>query len=322
MTLFGPDISSYQHGINVRALIDQFVLAKATEGTYYTDADYQGWRTQAASSRKLFVWYHFLSGEDPHAQVQHTIASIGDATLPGMLDFEPTGSFRPTLAQALAYIDAAHAGGLRLRLLYFPRWYWSQIGSPDLSPLTARGIGLVSSAYPGGSGYPGDNAPGWLPYGGVTPLLYQYTDSAIEGGQRVGDMNAYKGTAQQLAAFLGTATPTPAPTTSGGSPVGTIPPSISAKWPELAGDFPANATFTDESALIWGDAGARAAALYARQTLDAVNALAQRIGAPVSVDVAALAAALAPHLEVGASADEVATAVVAHLAAAIQRGGS
>jgi hypothetical protein len=124
----------------------------------------------------------------------------------------------------------------------------------------------------------------------------------------------------RAAAILGTAPSSSPSTPSGGSPVGTIPPSIAQKWPELAGDFPPNAGFTDESALIWGDAGARAAALYARQALDAVRALTARIGSPVSVDVAALAAALAPHLESGASADEVATAVVAHLAAAIQNG--
>lgn len=102
--------------------------------------------------------------------------------------------------------------------------------------------------------------------------------------------------------------------------MGTIPPSISQKWPDLAGEFPPNATFTDESALIWADGGARAAALYALQARDAVNALAQHITAPPPVDVNALAAALAPLLHAGATADEVATAVVTHLASSLQKG--
>lgn len=97
--------------------------------------------------------------------------------------------------------------------------------------------------------------------------------------------------------------------------MGTIPASIGQKWSDIAGEFPANAAFDNDTALIWADGGARAAALYARQARDAVNALAARIGAPPAIDVNALAAALAPHLTAGATADEVAQAVVEHFGA-------
>jgi hypothetical protein len=239
-----------------------------------------------------------------------------------MLDVEPNGAFHPTLAQVLAYANTAHAAGLNLRLIYLPRWYWEQLGEPSLAPLADRGLGLISSAYPGGEGtplhlYPGDAAKGWQPYGGLTPLIYQYTNQATDGGLPL-DYNAFRGSLSQLAAYLHvpTSPAVPAPATSGGSVMGTIPPSISQKWPELAGDFPPNATFTDESALIWADGGARAAALFAMQARDAINALSARYQpAPqVQIDVAALAAALHPVLQAGPSADEVANAVVAHLA--------
>jgi hypothetical protein len=211
MTIFGPDISSYQSGLSLSRLSDaSFVLAKTTEGTYYTDADYQSWRNQAAQLGKPFIWYHFLSGESAAAQAQHTAANVGDRTLPGMLDAEPAGSFSPTLSQIIAYIDAAHAAGLDLRLIYLPRWYWEQIGSPSLSGLVSRGVSLVSSAYPGGSGsptsiYPGDGAAGWQSYGGMTPLIYQYTNQASDGGQQL-DYNAFRGTTAQLASALGAPT--------------------------------------------------------------------------------------------------------------------
>jgi len=216
MTIFGPDISSYQHGLELSRLTSaSFVIAKTTEGTYYTDADYQGWRQQAAQLGRPFIWYHFLSGEDPHAQVQHTAANVGDSSLPGMLDAEPEGSFSPTLAQIIAYVDAAHAAGLRLHLLYLPHWYWQQMGSPDLSALTARGVHLVSSSYPGGTGspaglYPGDNAAGWQAYGGITPALYQFTDKASDGGQNI-DYNAFRGTAAELATLIDGSVPGPPP---------------------------------------------------------------------------------------------------------------
>lgn len=205
MTIFGPDISSYQHGVNVRALADPFILLKVTEGTYYVDADYEAFLAQAQATGKLAVPYHFVTTQDPGAQARFIAAHIGDKSLPLMLDFEPQGQTgsRPTVAQLAALVDACLAEGLRPRLCYVPRWYWQQLGSPPLAPLASRGQGLISSAYPGGSGYPGDGAAGWQPYGGMTPLLYQYTDAAYEGGQKLGDMNAYRGTRDQLAAFLG-----------------------------------------------------------------------------------------------------------------------
>lgn len=92
-----------------------------------------------------------------------------------------------------------------------------------------------------------------------------------------------------------------------------IPASISQKWPDIAGDFPPNGTWDDATATIWSDAGSRAAALYAREARDAVNALAAKVGQTPAVDVNALAAALAPHLTGGVDPNAVAQAVVAHL---------
>lgn len=214
--IFGPDISSYQAGLDLsRLAAASFVIAKTTEGTYYTDDDYQGWRRQAASLGKPFVWYHFLSGEDLRAQVAHTAANIGDPNLPGMLDAEPAGNFSPSWTQILGYIDAAHAADLNLRLLYLPRWYWDQIGRPDLSVLASRRVYLVSSSYPGGTGgptelYPGDGAAGWQSYGGATPLIYQFTNQASDGGRAL-DYNAFRGSVVQLRAYLEAATPAPSP---------------------------------------------------------------------------------------------------------------
>lgn len=213
-TCYGPDISSYQAGLVLAHLVDDaFVIAKATEGTGYTDADFVGWRAQAAALSRLFIWYHFLSGAPAAAQAAHTAAVVDSTTQPGMLDAEPTGDFRPTLAQIYAYIDAAHAAGLTLRLCYLPRWYWEELGSPDLSGLAERGVHLVASQYPGGDGnptalYPGDDSAGWEEYGGQVPLILQYTDRAADGGQDI-DYNAFRGTAAELAAAVA-----PVPTTT------------------------------------------------------------------------------------------------------------
>jgi peptidoglycan hydrolase-like protein with peptidoglycan-binding domain len=83
-------------------------------------------------------------------------------------------------------------------------------GSPDLKPLTDRGVHLIASDYPGAKGTGvaqyladgGDGGPGWASYGGMTPVMWQYTDAAAEQGQLI-DFNAFRGTAAQLADLLG-----------------------------------------------------------------------------------------------------------------------
>lgn len=315
MTIFGPDISSYQHGVNVRALTDEFVLIKCTEGTYYTDADYGNWLSQAKASGKLAVAYHFVSGEDPDAQAAHLLAHIIDKALPVMLDWEPTATYRPTLAQLLAVADALVRHGLRPRLAYAPKWYCQQIGSPSLTGLSARGMGLVSSEYPGGSGYPGDNADGWSPYGGMTPILYQFTDVAVEGGQTVGDRNAYRGTIGQFAAFLGTGIPAPSSTPGADMALTDtvhFSPELVKRYSELAGEgFGASAPL--ETVLGWmagrvahladtQDAVAAAAVAPVKAELDAVNA-----------KIDALPGLINSHVVAGAGVDELAAAVLHHL---------
>lgn len=318
MTILGPDLSSYQDGLDVADLPYPFVIAKCTEGTYYVDRDYDAWRHQAAAAGKLFVPYHFVSGENAVDQARALAAHIGDKALPAMLDFEPTTGYRPDLIQLIALADAARAQGLHIALAYIPHWYWVQIGSPSLASLAARGIALVSSDYPGGTGYPGDDAAGWQLYGGMIPALYQYTDHAPIQGRTV-DMNAYRGTIQQLAARLGLSAPTP---TTGDNPMGNIPPSIAAKWPEIGAELPPNGPFDDSTAIIWADGGARAAALYALQARDEIRQLAARYAAPPPVDVNALAAALRPLIQGGADAETIAHAVIVELGAVLKAGGA
>ena len=104
-------------------------------------------------------------------------------------------------------------------------------------------------------------------------------------------------------------TPTP-----GGDIVGTIPASIGQFYPEIAGQFPGGQTFDNDTALIWADGGARAAALYAKQGRDAIIALAaKQSGQPL--DVAALAAQLGPLLHPTTDVDALVNALAPHVGA-------
>lgn len=224
VTLIGPDVASFQEGLDLASLTDaSYFLIKATQGDAYVDPFYAGWVTQAKSVSKPPVWYHFLTTDaSPAAQAAHAKSVVG-TDLPGMIDMEPTSASVPTYAFMLSVADAMLGEGLRLKMIYLPKWFWAQLGSPSLSGLTSRGLVVVSSDYPGASGNGpnqyaadgGDKGPGWDSFGGVDPAFWQYTDTAAEGGQQV-DYSAYRGTAKQLTALLEEPVPAggfpPAPT--------------------------------------------------------------------------------------------------------------
>lgn len=192
MTLFYPDVSGYQGNIDLAGV--PAACAKATEGTGYASPWYTAQEAEAARSGAFFFAYHFLHHGNAAAQAQHAHSVAGGVPL--MLDFEPTGTSAPTLADATAFIRAYRKAGGTCWLAYLPHWYWQQLGSPDLKPLRDLGMLLVSSAYPGG--YPGDHGSGWTPYGGYREVtVWQYTSSQALHGEPV-DFNAYRGTLAQL----------------------------------------------------------------------------------------------------------------------------
>ena len=212
MTLFVADIASYQAGLVPARLRPDIaaLIIKCTQGSDYVDPDYAAWLREARAAGLLVGAYHYLDGSAPAAQAAWLHANIVDPTVSVMLDEEAV-----SLQQTLAVADAMTARGLHVRLVYLARSYWQSLGSPDLSgPFNARGLALVNASYPSMAGgtpaqlYPGDGAAGWAPYGGVTPTLYQFTDSATESGQSI-DVSAFRGDLAALTDLCTAAAPTP-----------------------------------------------------------------------------------------------------------------
>jgi hypothetical protein len=258
MTIFFPDISSYEAGLTIQPGTVA-VVAKATEGTYYRDAQYANFKAQAEHVGAIFSAYHFLKAGGGAAQADYCFAMVGST--PVMLDVETEGTSKPTEADCLAFINRMHELGGRVWGAYFPAWFWQQVGGS----LASLGAAVVSSNYTAYS----DTGPGWASYGGATPVIWQYTNAQPYGGQTM-DFNAYKGTVAELAALIN-GTTTSAPSTGG--PVPNIPASIAQNIPDVAAQFPPNGTFDTDTALIWADARAAAAMLYAKQARDEVAAV-------------------------------------------------
>ena len=181
-------------------------------------------------------------------------------------------------------------------------------------------MAIVASGYPGGYS---DTDPDWQPYGGVAPLIWQYTDKQPYGGQHV-DFNAYRGTVPQLAALINGSSGTAAPSTPSPTPQGADVTPDEHNWltnlysglfyggPSCGRLVPA------------GQPGGGANSVFSH--LDYMTALletvASRTAQPPAVDVNALGAAVAAHLAAGggASADAIAAAVAKHFAADLTAG--
>jgi GH25 family lysozyme M1 (1,4-beta-N-acetylmuramidase) len=194
MTIFYPDVSSYQTGISFAGSV--IAMVKATENNDYTNPDYAAAKVRAAKAGAYFCAYHFLHGGNGAGQASYAHGVVG-GEVPLMIDFEPTYNSNGTIASApqisdaVEFINKYRSLGGTVYLLYLPHWYWAgNLGQASLAPLIDLGMLLVSSDYTGYS----NTGPGWAPYGGMTPVIWQYTSTATLNGVKNVDMNAYRNT--------------------------------------------------------------------------------------------------------------------------------
>ena len=81
----GIDISSYQSGIDLSSVPCDFVIVKATQGTYYTNPDCCRAYEQARALGKPRGTYHYISGGDAVAEADYYIDSIANWVGSGIL---------------------------------------------------------------------------------------------------------------------------------------------------------------------------------------------------------------------------------------------
>lgn len=204
MALYYPDVSSAQAGMSLAGAAA--VCAKVTQDVDYVNPDYQTFQRQAAAENALFFAYHFLTAGRAEAQAGWCYQHAGRVPLMVDTEPEPEISSYPTLADLTGFVDAYRRLGGTCWLSYLPRWYWANpvssggLGAPSLAPLIQRRMRLVSSDYVNAYS---DDGPGWEPYGGMVPDVWQFTSTADWNG-RVVDRNAFKGTLAQLRLLVST----------------------------------------------------------------------------------------------------------------------
>lgn len=225
MTLYGVDVSAFQgkpDWTKVYAAGVRFGFAKATQGTTYTASSWAFDQDHMAGLQGFVPGaYHFLSStDDPVAQARYFVGKLinPNAQMIG-LDVErykdSAGVVRkPTAAQAKAWADEFRRLVPSHPLVgYIPKWYWEEMGKPDLSFVDS----LWASSYVSGSGSPASLfsrtvASQWSSYSGRTVGLLQYSASGqVSGVDGLVDINAFKGTLQELETLTLAPTVSPVP---------------------------------------------------------------------------------------------------------------
>ncbi|WP_433560718.1 GH25 family lysozyme [Nocardia sp. CA-151230] len=204
-TIFGVDISHYQDGLDLAEVFAEgfeFVIAKVSEGDYYTDASWPAFRDATLAAGKILVGYHYVRGDcDADAQAALFVDHLGDHGIPAMLDHELNSG---DIGMFEAVRTAIENHGVHVALSYLPHWYWEgNMGSPDLSgipPLMTSNYGDGRSGYASVI-YPGDDDIGWQPYGGAEVAVFQFSDSGSVAGRSL-DVDAFRGSPDQFRTLL------------------------------------------------------------------------------------------------------------------------
>jgi GH25 family lysozyme M1 (1,4-beta-N-acetylmuramidase) len=337
MTLFGIDVSHWQGTVDwgrARAAGVRFGFAKATEGTGFVDSEHAGNVKRMRGHDVIPGAYHFLTAGSAQAQADH-FAHVADPGVIHALDVEAAG----TDPHAFAGRYREHYPSKAL-LIYTGRDLWARSTSrrgDGLGPLWVAGY--RPNAYVPGTGslktlwgevHAGDD--GGLPWAGWTGWAFmQFTDKAtVPGVAGPCDGDAFAGTIDQLRALMEETMPLTAndqtwiktqlaalPTTIWGHPnaiVGQSPGGAVKMTLDRVDADNLRARVRDGIEAALSDAGhpltERLVAI-----LDILDELRTRPAPTATVDVEALAAALAPHLPPAADPAAVAVEVADVLSA-------
>lgn len=205
MSLNGIDISYSQYDIDAGAVPADFVIIKATQGTWLTisccDSQYQA----AKASGKLVGVYHYAEGGNVQAEADYFLSQIagyiGEAML--VLDWEryDNSDFNNS-AWPTAWCDYVYSKTGVKPVIYMSG---SVASDYDFSAAAAHDYGLWEAYYTQGTTGYVQGAPTW---GGefTTPMMLQYTSSgrlANYGGNL--DLNEFYGDRAAWLAYAGAA---------------------------------------------------------------------------------------------------------------------
>ena len=223
-TIFGVDVSEHQDGMSLAQAKREgmeFAILRLCDGTY-RDRTFRSHLDDAESAGLLVSTYWYLRAPSEGSTIAQQVDVIdqqmgGRRDLGVWIDVESVAGDRKLLTgkDVWAAKRELEKRGYHVPGIYSGAWYWEQMpgGEPSMDGL---GYLWVSSYGRNRTGAPrdlydgdGGNAhPGWnYPLGNRKPDILQYGSNATVAGHIV-DINAYRGTRDQLATIFNGTNPT------------------------------------------------------------------------------------------------------------------
>lgn len=313
--IFGWDCSAWDYDrgpVDLAAAVADgisFVTAKATEGRSFVDRRYATTAAKARATSVLFGAYHVLhparispiSDQVNHHLLVLNVQSPWWRTGPWLVQLDcerwAANDF-PDAGDIKTWCDLfqARTGGRHQPIVYASRGQYGDSLAGIDCPLWNADYGSNPAVHYRPR-YAGDTWRGWTAYSGRTPLIGQYGSKLTIGSQPGCDVNAFRGTLDQLRALI-----------TGGTDVNLTDPVPGTSTPRHPGDR----TVQD----VLHDAAMLRAVLYGEAPPPAGTPLAVLLGLPVQVAAVALDAKAAATTVVTMTAQDRA-AIVADLTAAL-----
>lgn len=212
-TIFGIDISEHQDGMSLvqaaREGLD-FCIIRTTDGTY-RDRTYRSHVDDARNTDMALSAYHYLrnpsEGTTVKQQVDASLEVMGpNHRLPVWIDVETeAGLHVDHIRECKRLYEAA---GIRVLGVYSYVPYWEGRVAP--SEPDSHEFGLFWKAdyndnpdAPPARAYPGDNHEDWdYPLGNQKPIIWQFTSKGDVAGFGDVDVNAFRGSKEELKAIF------------------------------------------------------------------------------------------------------------------------
>ena len=148
-TLQGADVSNYQGAITWPSVGVSFAIAKATEGTGFTDADFaSNWSGMQAAGVVRGAYHYIHCDIDPTQQAQFFLGVLSSAgglqagDLPPALDFEDascTGS--DAVSVAVTWLNVVGKATGTVPLFYTSPGFLNGLSEPGRAPGTGTALG-------------------------------------------------------------------------------------------------------------------------------------------------------------------------------------
>lgn len=243
-TIYGVDVSSHQDGMSLKRAASEgiaFAIIRTTDGTY-RDSCYQSHLADAEGAGLVTAAYHYLrnpsEGTSVAAQVQASVEVMGAKKRPVWIDVETPAGLHVDHIRACKREFERH--GVRVVGCYSYVPYWEgrirprEPDSHEFGQFWVAAYGANRRGTPRAV-YPGDNHRQWsYPLGNQKPVLWQFGSRGVVAGREV-DVNAFRGSREELRRLFYGGTPVKKKPSDGGKKVNNDDKLLRAVFEQFAG---------------------------------------------------------------------------------------